>query len=492
MHRRVTRMGSAAAILLALAASSCIAAPTPTREEAARALRRAAEFFHGSVASHNAYVWRCTADLSQREGEGKATPTLAWVQPPGTPTVGAAYLDAYDATGDAFYLQAARDTGYALARGQLRSGGWNYSMEFDPQLRLASAYRDGPIAKKQQNRSVLDDNTTQASARFLARLDRALQFKDARVHDAAPYALGALVGAQYPIGGWSAWWETLPGEAPHWPPLDGQTRSYPVVSARYPTSWSRTWTKDFVGCYVLNDNLQADMVELMLFAAEVYGEKRYLAAAQTAGKMLLLAQMPDPQPAWAQQYNPAMEPVWSRKFEPPAITSHESQRVIEALMLLYQRTGDRAYLEPIPRALAYLRGSRLPDGRLARFYELKTNKPLYFTRDYQLTYSSADMPTHYGFIIESRLDSIAAAYAQLVAAGPSGGGTGSGVTKIAVTPELQAEVRRVVDALDNRGAWVEPGRLDGAEGQGPETGLIQSQTFATNIRTLSQFLAAIP
>ena len=41
--------------------------------------------------------------------------------------------------------------------------------------------------------------------------------------------------------------------------------------------------------------------------------------------------------------------------------------------------GNKTYLKPIPRALAYLRRSLLSDGRLARYYELKTNKPLYLT-----------------------------------------------------------------------------------------------------------------
>lgn len=66
-------------------------------------------------------------------------------------------------------------------------------------------------------------------------------------------------------------------------------------------------------------------------------------------------------------------------------------------MRLYIRTGGRKYLAPIPRALAYLKASQLPDGLLARFYELKTNKPLYFTKDYQLTHDDSDVPTHYGF-----------------------------------------------------------------------------------------------
>src|SRR5262249_44358331 len=144
---------------------------------------------------------------------------------------------------------------------------------------------------------------------------------------------------------------------------------------------------------------------------------RYIASAGRGGSFLIRAQLPDPQPAWAQQYDREMLPVWERKFEPPAITGLESQDALEVLLLLHRKTGDAKYLAPIPRALAYLKASRLPDGRLARFYELKTNRPLFFTRDYKLTYDGGDVPTHYGFFFASRLDSIEAAYRRQSAPG---------------------------------------------------------------------------
>ena len=79
--------------------------------------------------------------------------------------------------------------------------------------------------------------------------------------------------------------------------------------------------------------------------------------------------MPDPQPAWAQQYNYDMHPIWARQFEPPAITGGESQDAIETLLKIYRATGDKKYLEPIPRALAYLKkvaAARRPAGPLLR------------------------------------------------------------------------------------------------------------------------------
>ena len=80
--------------------------PNPDlRGEALAALKKAATFYRGKVASHGGYVYYYSLDLKERWGEGKATPDTLFVQPPGTPTVGLAYLKAYAATGDQLYLE---------------------------------------------------------------------------------------------------------------------------------------------------------------------------------------------------------------------------------------------------------------------------------------------------------------------------------------------------------------------------------------------------
>src|SRR5690606_38208557 len=108
----------------------------------------------------------------------------------------------------------------------------------------------------------------------------------------------------------------------------------------------------------------------------------------------------------AQQYNSKMQPAWARRFEPPSITGGEAQGILRTLIVVYHATGEEKYLEPIPRALEHPRGSKVTGGGLARFYELKTNRPLYFTREYDLVYHDQDLPTHYGFKVDERLDRI--------------------------------------------------------------------------------------
>ena len=490
MDRRSFLIGTAA---LGIARAEA----APAADEVKSGLSRAIRFYRDKVAAHGGYVWRSSGDLQLREGEGKAGPDTIWVQPPGTPTVGEAYLDAYDATGEKEYLEAARAAGHALVQGQLHSGGWYYRVEFDPEKRKEFSYRMAPgkgaplfgdepaspgglVLWKQRrnpgNMSMLDDDTTQAALRFLMRLDRALQPTDARLHECVGYGLHALLMVQYPVGAFAHNYDRLTARNP-------DAAYYPAKSASYPEPWSRTWTKDFQGCYFLNDEISLDAMNTLFQAHDAYGKPEYREAALRVGEFLLRAQMPDPQPAWAQEYDRNMQPVWDRKFEPPAISGYESQSVLESLLLLYERTGDRKYLQPVPKALAYLRGSLLPDGQLARFYELKTNKPLYFTLKYELTYDRTQMPKHYGFLIPSRLDTISGRYERLLKDGPKSR------EREALRPELEAEVRRVLSTLDSRGAWVEMGGLDAHEVK-PASGIISSATFARNVNLLTRYLRA--
>lgn len=59
-------------------------------------------------------------------------------------------------------------------------------------------------------------------------------------------------------------------------------------------------------------------------------------------------------------------------------------------------------MNPIPACLAYLKRSLSPDGHLARYYELRNNRPLYMnrqsgTKDYFSTNSDRNLPDHYGW-----------------------------------------------------------------------------------------------
>jgi len=127
--------------LAALSAAARCEDPIPSKQQAEAALWRACRFFREHVSCEGGYLWRYSADLTKREGEGRADASTVWVQPPGTPAVGQALLEVYQRIGDRRYLDLAHDAGRCLIRGQLQSGGWDYRIEFAPDRRGRYAYR---------------------------------------------------------------------------------------------------------------------------------------------------------------------------------------------------------------------------------------------------------------------------------------------------------------------------------------------------------------
>jgi PelA/Pel-15E family pectate lyase len=459
--------------LVAFALAPQLRADEPDlRERAQKALKRAATFYRMKVAAHGGYVYYYTPDLKQRWGEGAADADTLFVQPPGTPTVGMAYLDAFDATGDAFYRDAATDTANALVYGQLHSGGWTQTIHFGPAKRVGK-YRNGKGGN--WNASSLDDGQTQAALLMLMRADKALDFKPEAIHEAAGCGLDKLLQAQFRNGGFpQVWTKAVEDFAPRkaaFPEYDWKTEGRVKNYWDYPT---------------LNDGLAGSVCDVLVAAHETYKDAKYKAAIAKLGDFLILAQMPDPQPGWCQQYTQKMEPMWARKFEPPAITGWESQDAMRTLIRVAHVTGDTKYLEPIPKALAYFEKNLLPDGRVARFYELKTNKPLYMNARYELTYDDSAAPAHYGWKQPAGFKEIARDYEAAKAGKPI-------EVKPRTAKQLEADVKRIVAELDAEGRWVSVyagERLVGQPKFAEGFKYISSDVFARNVATLSAYLKA--
>lgn len=445
------------------------------RADAASALHRACSYYHDHVASHGGYVYYYSADLHQRWGEGKASADTIFVQPPGTPTVGLAYLRAYGATGKTSYLDAARDAAYALVYGQLESGGWTQVIHFpdakSPAAKRLGKYRSGHGGS--WNTSSLDDGQTQSALLMLVRADEALGFHDSKIHEAAIFGLDCLLGAQFPNGGFPQVWT-------------GPVRPQPVTKAKFPDyNWrSEGRLKNYWDYYTLNDGLAGTVSAVLIEADRVYRDSKYRAALEKLGDFLILAQMPDPQPGWCQQYSYAMEPIWARKFEPPAITGWESQDVLETLIKIARRTNQAKYLEPIGRAIKYYKSCLLPDGQIARYYELKTNKPLYMNASYELTYDDSDVPPHYGWKQTARFDAIEKSLAAVKRGKP--------LSAPRDAKALEAEVRAIIDALDAEGRWISNyagERLVGQPKFPQSFRYISSDVFSRHVQSLSEYLA---
>jgi hypothetical protein len=302
--------------------------------------------------------------------------------------------------------------------------------------------------------------------------DRALDFKHKAIHEAAEVARRALLAAQHSNGAFPQAWEK---PAP----------KYAAVKASFPAYDWRTEgrVKNYWDMPTLNDDLCSYVARTLEDGWEIYQDERCRQALARLGDFLLLAQLPEPQPGWAQQYDQQMRPIWARKFEPPAVAGRETQDAIETLLKIHRLTGDAKYLEPIPRALAWLKRSRLPDGRLARYYELRSNKPLYMTADYKLTYSDADVPQHYGWKTASEIEALEVAFQAAKAGKPA---------PAVSAPPTDEQIRRILRDLDAQGRWVStyaPGAMLVGQPKFP-TGMkyLASEVFSRNLEVLSRYV----
>jgi hypothetical protein len=127
-----------------------------------------------------------------------------------------------------------------------------------------------------------------------------LGFKHKEIHEATKFALDSLLAAQFPNGGFPQVWRK---------PVTNQ----PILKASFPDYNWRTEgrVKNYWDRYTLNDNVCGYVADVLIEAHRVYRQARFQKALKRLGEFLILAQMPDPQPGWAQQYNYEMKPIWA-------------------------------------------------------------------------------------------------------------------------------------------------------------------------------------
>jgi hypothetical protein len=347
------------AALLLLAAAMPAAAQD--RAEIERTMRRATTFMVERVAYRGGYVWSYLPDLSRRWGEIEARPTMIWVQPPGTATMGHLFLDAYHATGDDYYYRAAAAAADALVRGQHRSGGWNYFIDFagpaSARIWYATIGRNAWRMEEFQHYSdnaTFDDAGTSEAMQLLLRIY--LERREAKYRAPLDRAIGFVLNSQYPIGGWPQRW-----------PHDERWPGY--------------------GDYItFNDDVAAENIRFLLMVYQSLGQARVKDAIVRAMNVFLVTQQGRPQPGWGLQYTLDLQIAGARSYEPRALVTHTSAANIRQLMNFYRLTGDGKFLARIPEALDWLESVRLPPDPARRgrdfptFIEIGTNRPLYVHR----------------------------------------------------------------------------------------------------------------
>lgn len=335
-----------------------------TKQEVLSAMKKATEFFSTKVSTRGGYVWNVSEDFSKNYGEVPARKSQIWVQS-GTPMVGMTMIDAFEATGDKYYLEVAQKAADALIFGQTKEGGWHYVVDFEPKglqdfyKNQASKFKWGMEEQRfYKGNATLDDGNSQGATRFLLRLY--LVSKNEKYKTPLLKALNFFLTAQYPNGAF-----------PQRFPL-----KFDFIHDDFP---------DYTSYYTLNDGASVTAIQVLVDAYENLGDKKYLDSAKKAVDFLIAVQGPEDQGCWAEQYHPdTMQPVKARTHEPAGFVVRESEQVIETLEMFYKMTGDRRYLRPIPLCLNWF--DRVNKEAIefkqppARYYELGTNLPVYVIR----------------------------------------------------------------------------------------------------------------
>jgi PelA/Pel-15E family pectate lyase len=342
-------------------------AQTPDRTQVLAAMKRATVFMVEKVAYKGGYVWSYLPDRSRRWGEMEATPTMIWIQPPGTPVMGHLFLDAYHATGDEYYYRAAEQVGSALMFAQHPSGGWNYIADFAGEESLKKWYATiGKNAWRLEEfqhyygNATFDDAGTAESAKFFLRLY--VEKKDPKYRVPLDKAIKFVLDSQYPIGVWPQRYPRVPSSGLHGLP-------------------------DYTGYATFNDDVAAENMDFLLKCYQALGDAKLLDPIVRGMNAFIVTQMGPPQPGWGLQHTLDLLPSGARTYEPKALATHTSATNLELLMRFYRLTGETKFLARIPEAIDWLEKLTLPPGVApagrthATFIELGTNEPLYVHRE---------------------------------------------------------------------------------------------------------------
>jgi PelA/Pel-15E family pectate lyase len=368
---KLTRRATLISLSGYLAACATAQAPDPSaRPQSAAALaamKRATRFMTDTVAYKGGYVWSYLPDFSRLWGEMEARRTMLWVQPPGTATMGHAYLDAYHATGDEQFWQAAVATTRALVRAQHPAGGWNYIFDFAGEASLKDWYAtigaNGWRLEEFQyyyGNATFDDAGTSEASQLMLRMH--LEGKGDEFAAPLEKAIRFVLDSQYPVGGWP--------------------QRFPFAEAA-----GLHGMPDYTRHITFNDDVAGENIKFLIMVAQTMNDARVADPVRRAMESFKVTQQPKPQAGWGLQHDVSdLKPAAARSYEPLAFVTHTTANNASQLMNFYELTGDRSFLARVGEALDWLDSVKLPADVANEkrthptFIEPGTNKPLYVHR----------------------------------------------------------------------------------------------------------------
>ena len=377
------------------------------------AMKRAARFMRERVAYRGGYVWSYLPDFSRRWGEMEAYPSMIWIQPPGTATVGHLYLDCFHATRDEFYYQAAMEVADGLIAAQHPAGGWNYLHDFAGEASVRRWYdtigKNGWRLEEFHHyygNATFDDAGTSEASQFLLRLY--LERRATRLRAPLERAIRFVLDSQYDNGGWP--------------------QRFPFVNDA-PALHGRP---DYTRYITFNDDVAGGNIKVLLMVQQTLDDERALAWIRRGMEVFLATQQPAPQAGWGLQHHPeTLAPIGARSYEPDALTTHTTANNIAQLLNFYEWTGDPRFIARVPEALAWLDSVRLPDAQVQvsgrhypTFIEIGANRARINHRrgsnvvngEYYWDYDVARPITHYSQWRNLNVDALRARHERLASA----------------------------------------------------------------------------
>ena len=316
--------------------------------EVRQTMSQATRFMMEEVSCQGGFVWNYLPDFSRQWGELEAKRTMVWLQSPGTPDVGQVLLDAFHATGDEYYYDYALTVAKCIIHGQLPCGGWNYMFDLEPEDSLKAWYATiGKQAWRLEEfqhyygNCTFDDEATSICATLMLRVY--LEKKDPAVHKALDKVISFMIRSQYSNGGWPQ---------------------------RYPLMYDHPFRgkEDYSSFITLNDDVMPANIEFLIQCYQELGRKDLLKPIHKALDLSLKLQQPAPFAGWGDQYFvKTLKPAHARSYEPRAINTSTTVRMVNAMMDYYRLTGESKFLKGIPAAIEFLRSQKLPAEEASRY-----------------------------------------------------------------------------------------------------------------------------
>lgn len=318
-------------------------------------MKEATRFMMDEMSYNGGFVWEYLPDLSRTWGELEAKRTMAWIQPPGTPTVGHLLLDAYHATGDEYYYQSAQKVANALILAQLECGGWNYVFDFAGEQSLKDWYqtvgKNGWRLEEFQHyygNATFDDSATMEVAKFLLRMY--VEKYDPTYRPSLDKVINLVLVSQYPIGGWPQ---------------------------RYPLMYDHPFQgkADYSSFITLNDDVIPEIIEFLTMCYQTMGLQGVKEPIMRAMYLIITLQQGAPYTGWADQYTvDDLKPAHARSYEPRSVNTGTTVAMIRLLTEYYKLTADSRFLSGIPAAIEFLESMRLPESEAAK-WKRQSNDP---------------------------------------------------------------------------------------------------------------------